>query len=199
MKEEIQMTGNSFSQSFPQFIESFQMFFIFCVFFCKFLASGRIRINVLKSHLMIDLRVAVFQPADFLFGLFQVIPAFALFCLLLFLLLPAQLKPGLSSGARSVFISIARGGICPCKLVFLLQVIVIVPDIIYKGLIDQFKYPGVRAQTIYSHSLCCTPLVRLAGSVASLCMARSKLCTLTCTTKSRPHPGPWYSQAGRLR
>ena len=57
----------------------------------------------------------------------------------------------------------------------------------------------LRAQTIYSHSLCRAPLVRLTVSVASLCMARSKLCALTCTTKSRPHPGPWSSRAGRLR
>ena len=39
------------------------------------------------------------------------------------------------------------------------------------------------------HSLPCAPAVRLAESVASLCVVRSKLCVLTGTTDRRSVPG----------
>lgn len=39
------------------------------------------------------------------------------------------------------------------------------------------------------HSLPCAPAVRLAESVASLCVVRSKLCALTGTTDRRSVPG----------
>ena len=47
------------------------------------------------------------------------------------------------------------------------------------------------------HSLVRAGTVTLGDSVASLCMARSKLCALTFTTRRRSAPGPWYSREER--
>ena len=41
----------------------------------------------------------------------------------------------------------------------------------------------------YLHSLAAAGAVTLRSSVASLCMARAKLCVLTFTTDRRPIPG----------
>ena len=47
------------------------------------------------------------------------------------------------------------------------------------------------------HSLVRAGAVTLGDLVASLCMARSKLCALTFTTRRRSAPGPWYSWGER--
>ena len=47
------------------------------------------------------------------------------------------------------------------------------------------------------HSLVRAGAVTLGDLVASLCMARSKLCALTFTTRRRSAPGPWYSRGER--
>ena len=48
----------------------------------------------------------------------------------------------------------------------------------------------------YLHSLTVTGTNTLHGSVASLCMVRSKLCARTVSTQITPEPGSWTFRGG---